>query len=444
MEKNLTVGKEWRVILAFSLPIMGTNLLQVMYTLADSVIVGNFVGPTALGAVGLTGSLTWLLLTFCLGIGTGASIVISQYYGAQKSGEIQVSIGASYSLALAVSVILTLLCFVFAKPVIWGFLGAPQEMRGMSRLYFLIYASGIIFQMLYNVTYGILRAHGDSKGGLYFLLIAAVMNVALDMLFVVRFGWGVWGAAVATVFSQFCCAAASILYLRRCFPQLRLRPGFGVTELKKMRTIAIMSIPIIVQQAIMAIGFTVMQRLVNSFGVHSIEGYVSMMRIEDLAHIPSRSFNTAISAFTGQNIGAGKPERAQAGYRALLKIGAGVTLTIAVVLIFFSRDLLGMFNIAGESMRRGQEHLILIMCFMIFSMTTNITSGFLQGAGDVKIPAVSGFVNLTVRLLCAYAMARTFIDFRSIYLSMPPAWIIGCLIVVTRYRSGKWREKALV
>lgn len=444
MEKDLTIGREWRVILAFSLPIMGTNLLQSMYTLADSIIVGNFVGPTALGAVGLTGSLTWLLLTFCIGIGTGVSIVISQYYGAKRGADIQTSIGASYSLALAVSALLTALCFIFARPLIWGFLGAPQQMRDMSVTYFCIYALGIVFQMLYNVTYGILRAYGDSKGGMYFLLIAAVMNVALDLLFIVKFEWGVVGAAVATVFSQFCCAGASMLYLTHGFPNLKPRLGIKSAELKKMRTITVMSIPIIVQQAIMAVGFTIMQRLVNSFGVHSIEGYVSMIRIEDLAHIPSKSFSTAISAFTGQNIGAGKPERAQAGYRASLKMGAIITVVIAIVVILFSRPMLGMFNISGESMRRGQEHLVLLMFFMVFSMTTNITSGFLQGAGDVRMPAISGFINLSVRLIGAYVMARTFIDFRSIYVSMPPAWIIGCLIVVLRYRSGKWRQKAIV
>jgi Na+-driven multidrug efflux pump len=211
-----------------------------------------------------------------------------------------------------------------------------------------------------------------------------------------------------------------------------------------MRAITRMSLPIILQSAIYSVGFTIMQRLVNSFGVHSIEGYVSMGRIENLAHIPSNSFNTAISAFTGQNVGAGKPERAMAGYRASLRMGTGITLAAAVIVLLLSRHALGLFNISGESMRRGQEHLVLLMCFIIFSMIANVTSGFLQGAGDVRVPAVSGLANLTIRLVSAHLMAHTFIGFRSIYVSMPFATIAGCLIVVLRYQSGKWRHKALV
>ena len=440
----MTTGSEWRAILLFTLPIMGSNLLQVCYNLADSLIVGNFIGPAALGAVGLTGSMVWLLLTFCVGIGTGTSIVIAQYYGAERPHDIKLCVGAAYTLALIVSALLTIPCFVFAKPLVWGLLGAPAEMRGMSVLYFGICASGVVFQMLYNVTYGILRAHGDSRGGLLFLLIAAILNVVLDILFIVSFGWGVAGAALATVLAQAGCAAASVVYLVKKFP--RLRPWLSLRKVVQARmwTIVRVSVPIIVQSAILSIGFTFLQRLVNSFGAPSIEGYASMTRIEALAHIPSNSFNSAVSAFTGQNIGAGKPERAQVGYRAALWMGVAIAIMLAVVVIFVGRPMLGMFNIAGESMRRGWEHLMLLMLFMPLSTVSNITSGFLQGTGDVRVPAVAGFVNLSVRLLLSYAMAGTLVDFRSIYFSMPLAWLVGCLIVVWRYRSGKWRGSALV
>ena len=444
MERNMTQGSEWRAIILFSLPIMGSNLLQVCYNLADTLIVGNFAGPAALGAVGLTGSMVWLLLTFCIGIGTGTSIVIAQYYGAGRPHDIRISVGAAYTLSLIVSLLLTVPCFVFAKPLIWGVLGAPPEMRQMSVLYFCICAGGIVFQMLYNVTYGILRAHGDSRGGLLFLFVAAVLNVALDLLFVISFGWGVAGAAFATVLAQLGCAVVSMFYLVRKFP--RLKPWFSLkkTVLVKMRTIVRVSVPIIAQSAILSIGFTILQRLVNSFGSASIEGYAAMNRIEALAHIPSNSFNSAVSAFTGQNIGAGKPERAQAGYRIALRIGVTATIVISIVVMIMARPMLGMFNISGESMRRGWEHLMLLMTFMAFTTVSNITSGFLQGAGDVRVPAIAGFVNLSVRLALSYIMAGTLIDFRSIYFSMPAAWFVGCAIVVWRYRSGRWRQSALL
>lgn len=443
MERDLTVGSEWRAILFFSLPIMGSTFLQVMYQLADSLIVGNYIGPTALGAVGLTNSPTWLLLTFCTGIGTGTSIVVAQYYGAGRRRDIRVVTAAAYALSVAVCALLLIPSLWLAKPLMWGVLAAPPEMREMSVLYFRVYAAGILFQMLYNVTYGILRAHGDSRSGLLFLLVAASLNVLLDLLFVVVYRWGVGGAAAATVLSQAGCALASMLYLARVLPHLRPRLSFGMRARAKMRMIAGISAPIIAQSAIFAVGFTAMQRLVNSFGPPSIEGYAAMQRVELLAHIPSQSFNAAISAFAGQNVGAGKPERARAGYRAAMRMGAAVTVALGIAVIAASRPLLEMFNISGESLLRGREHLILLMIFMILSMTSNITSGFLQGVGDVRVTALASLASLSVRLIASYALARTFIDFRSIYVSMPPAWACGCLVVVLRYRSGKWRRAAL-
>jgi len=171
MKKDMTEGREWSSILLFSLPIMGANLLQVLYNLADSVIVGNLISATALGAVGLTSSMTWLLTAICTSIGAGVNIAVAQYFGAKKETDIQESISVSYLIAVIASIFLTAACFLAARPVIFGFLQAPEEMRFDSMAYFLIYSGGIIFQLLYNVTYGILRAHGDSRGALIFLMI---------------------------------------------------------------------------------------------------------------------------------------------------------------------------------------------------------------------------------------------------------------------------------
>ena len=177
MKKDMTEGREWSSILLFSLPIMGANLLQVLYNLADSVIVGNLISATALGAVGLTSSMTWLLTAICTSIGAGVNIAVAQYFGAKKETNIQESISVSYLIAVIASIFLTAACFLAARPVIFGFLQAPEEMRFDSMAYFLIYSGGIIFQLLYNVTYGILRAHGDSRGALIFLMISAALNI---------------------------------------------------------------------------------------------------------------------------------------------------------------------------------------------------------------------------------------------------------------------------
>ena len=194
MKKELTKEKEWSVILLFALPMMGSTLLQAMYTFVDSVIVGNFVNSNALGAIGLTNSMTWIMVTFCTGLGTGISIAISQYVGAEKGKDIKQVISSGYLLAVAGSMILSILCILLAKPIIAGMLGTPINMQTESMQYFIIYGCGIMFQMLYNVSYGILRAHGDSKGALLFLVISCIVNVLLDILFVIVFQWGVVGA----------------------------------------------------------------------------------------------------------------------------------------------------------------------------------------------------------------------------------------------------------
>lgn len=444
MKRDLTAGREWSTILIFSLPMMGASLLQVLYNFVDSAIVANFVNSTALGAIGLTSSMTWLLVIFCTGLGSGTSIAVAQYFGANRESEIKEVIAVVFPLAVGLSAAITLVCFFTAKPLIFGFLQAPEEMRGDSLTYFLIYSGGIIFQLLYNVIYGILRAHGDSRGALLFLLISSVLNVVLDCLFVIVFSWGVAGAAIATVIAQAGCAAASMLYLYKLYPALLPNWTYLYAWKEKSSLISHLSVPIILQSMVSALGFIVLQRLVNSFQTPSIEGYAAMQRIEQVAHIPSNSFNVAISSFTGQNIGANKLERAKRGYWSTILMGVVISVIIGILVIALDQRLLGLFNIGGESMRRGKEHLDLLMLFIWVSTITNITCGFLQGAGDVRVPAASGFVNLGIRLALSYLMAGTVINFRCIYLSMPPAWVITCILVVWRYHSGKWKNHRIV
>ena len=434
MKKDMTAGTEGKTILLFAIPIMGANLLQVLYGFADSVIVGNFVNSSALGAIGLTGSMTWLLLTFCTGLGNGTSIAVSQFFGARKEKEIHEVVATSYLLSFVISLALTSACF----------LQTPEEMRADSRLYFLIYSGGLIFQMLYNVTYGILRAYGDSRGALLFLLISSLMNVGLDCLFIIVFQWGVAGAAAATVISQAASAVASILYMRKFFPEVFPKPRFLYAWKEKSRLLLRLSVPITFQQMVTALGFTVLQRLVNTFGAASIEGYAAMQKIEQIAHIPSNSFHTAIASFTGQNIGAGQTERVQKGYRVTVGFGVGISAALCVLVLIFDERLLAMFSIAGEAMKRGCEHLDLLMLFIWANTITNITCGFLQGAGDVRIPAASGFVNLGIRLALSYLFAAMGLGYICYFISMPPAWCLTSLFVYLRYRSGKWKKYRIV
>lgn len=441
MEKDMTRGSEWQIILSFALPLIATNLLQSAYSLADSIILGRFIGPDALASAGLVMTSLWAMQTICQGIGAGVSILAAQYYGARRRGDIAHAVGGAFAVCVFLGPLLSAMCFLCARSLIDGFLISPPELSEMSRTYFTTFTLGITFQLIYNVANGLLRSHGDSRGGLIFLLISSAMNIALDILFVVYLEKGVVGAACATVISQGCSAIASVIYMLRGFPTLRPHISFGRAERAKAALTIRLSIPIIAVHITYAFGFTIMQRLVNSFGSASIEGFFAMFRIEDIVYVTPNALNVAVSAFAGQNVGAGQPDRARAGYRAALKIGAVITIVAAASVVIFGYQILGMFGISGEAMRRGYEHLALLMCFMMLSMTSTITSGFLQGTGDVRVPMASGFTNLTIRLVLAYCMAETFIDFRSVYVSYPPSAIASFLIVVLRYRSGKWMGK---
>ena len=441
----MTKGTEWRAILFFSLPLMGSSLLQTLYSFVDSIIVGNFVSATAFGGIGMLNS-SIMLLNFCAtSLGTGASIVAAQYFGAERRRDLRETASTGMILSVIEGVILALICQLIAGWLIVDFLKTPDNMVAYSTWYFRIYGGGLIFQFLYNAAYGVLRAHGDSRGAMLFLLVAAILNVGLDLLFVVVFGWGVPGAAAATVIAQAGSALACTIYLWHFYPQYAFLKAenriFRWTKAKKIYGIAL---PILCQQAILSIGFIVLQRLVNSFGEACIDGFAAMQKVESFIHIPSNALNTAISSFVGQNIGAGKYDRVKRGYRITALMGMGCCALIAVVLILNSQPLLGVFNIAADAMAVATEHLNILVVCMLFYSVSNITSGLLQGAGDVKITAVSSFANLIIRVGVSYIMAATWINYRCYYYSLPFAWFTAFAINFTRYKTGIWQKKRLV
>jgi putative MATE family efflux protein len=440
MEKDLTKGREWKVIAGFAVPLMCSYLLQFLYNLSDSIIVGNFVGPGSFGAIGITSSMTWLMVNVCAGIGTGTSIIVAQYYGAGNAAGVKGAIGGAMCVCGIGAVIMTIVCLFLAKPLIKDFMNAPVHLCMESVGYFQIYSMGIVFQILYNVIYGVLRACGDSKSSILFLLISSIINIVLDLIFVILFQQGVEGAAWATVISQAIAAIACGGYLKYFFPSLWPNRDFFIEWSRNAALVLQKSVPIIMQSAATALGLIVLQRLVNAFGQASIEAYAAIVKIEQIAYIPRNALNVTMGSFVGQNIGAQRMERVENGLRAAVKIGLGSTAILAVLVMIFAEIILGWFNISGDALLRGKEHLYILMIFSSLTCLTNVLGGFLQGAGDVKPPAVAEFTNLSVRVILAYLMALTKIGFRSIYMSIPFAWCTACALNLYRYRSGAWKS----
>ncbi|MBR3166487.1 MAG: MATE family efflux transporter [Lachnospiraceae bacterium] len=445
MDHNMTEGREGQAIFRFALPLIGASVLQTTYSFADSVIVGNFVGEVAFGAIGLLASLIMLVNMFCTSLGSAVSIVVSQFYGAGKKEDVRECALTAQCFTVIVSLIIIAVCLLLSYPVVVMFLAPPENMQHYSMQYFMIYSVGLFFFFSYNVVYGILRAHGDSKGAMFFLLIAAVINIFLDLLFVIVFHMEVVGAALATVISQAGSAVAAYVYMVRHYRHLNLfARGNRMLSAEKVKTILKLWLPILSQTSVLSIGFIVLQRLVNTFGAASIEGYAAMQKVESFIHIIPSSLNTAMANFTGQNIGANKPERVRRGYRVTAVSVVLISAAIAAVMIAFDEPLLSVFHISPEGLKRGCEHLDLLVIFMLPQSVYTVTAGLLQGAGDAKITAVASFINLFIRVSSAYIMSLTFIGYRSLWYSLPLAWCTNCVINYCRYRSGKWEHKALV
>ena len=437
MTYDLLRGNETKTVLRFSLPLMGAMALQAVYSLTDSIIIGNFVSPEAFGAIGLLSPCIMLLNAFCTALGQGVSILTAQYFGAGRDKELRRAAGTGLCLAVILSVLLIAFSVTVSGPLVRGLLRTPAEMEADSLLYLRVYAGALIFQMLYQTAYGILCAHGDSRSSLLFLLVSVVMNIGLDLLFVCLLKWEVAGAAYATAIAQATAAAAALLYLKKKYPAL-LASGSLRPDRDSGRRVLSLACPILCRSAVLSIGFIILQRLCNSFGAASIEGYAAMQKVETFIHIVPNALCTALSAFTGQNLGAGRPERVRRAYKGTVFFTMGVSAGLAVLMILFDTRLLSLFNLGPEALRRGCEHLDLLVLFMFLYGSANVTTGLLQGAGDVRVPTVSTFVNLFIRVGLAYLLAGTKAGYRCIFWSLPPAWTSAFLINFLRYRSGKW------
>jgi len=437
----MTRGPEWKLILLFAIPVMLGNLLQQLYSAADGIIVGRFVGEAALSSVGMTNSVTFLCTAFAMGLGIGASVVVSQYFGAGKKDEIPIVVDTALVLAIGVGFVVTLLAIFFGKTFLSVVMKAPDHLLDDATVYLQIYAAAMIFTFMYNVIAAILRGMGDSKATLYFLIVSAVTNIFLDLLFVAVFNWGIVGAAVATSISQTLCAVVSLVYLRK-----RFKPVKGHRfDKKACKMILRMGIPSAVQQSIVSLGNIAMQRLVNGFGQASIAAYTAGNRLDLFMFAPVMGLTNAMSAFTGQNIGAGDMQRVKRGLRANLIISFSIAVFISLLLKIFCSPVVAMFGLSGEALARGIEQVRCVTWwFWLFALYMAIGGAF-QGAGDVVTQSAITLITLFVRVALGYIGVGTgILDYEAAWVTMPVGWFVALAISTVRYFTGGWKKKAIV
>ena len=381
-EKKLvmTEGSIIKSIMLFSIPLLIGNLFQQLYNTADSVIAGNFIGKEALAAVGSSNSLINLIIGLFIGISTGAGVIIAQYYGAKDEEKMQWAVHTSMMLSIIGGILLTFIG-VFLSPQILKAMGTPPEVMEQSVIYLRIYFMGSLFNITYNMGAGILRGVGDSKRPLYYLCITSVVNIVLDILFVVVLKMGVKGTAIATVISQVISAVLVVWTLCRdddiyhmYFRKLRI-------DVRMMKRILEMGIPSGLQSAIISFSNVIVQSNINSFGANAMAGTSSYMKIDGFAILPIMSFGMAAMTFTGQNIGAEKFDRVKKGQHRTLLLSEGYCILACAVLMIFGKQLLTIFSSDPQANANGYLMLKTVMPFYFFLAVAQVYTGVLRGAG---------------------------------------------------------------
>ena len=445
MTKDLTRGTPWKLIVQFALPIMLGNLLQQLYNTADTIIVGNFEGQQALSSVGACTSLTILFTALALGFSIGAGVLISQYFGAGRTAELRRYAATSIVLMLAMGLVMTMVGVLSAELLLRGFLGTPESLLPQSVLYFRIYAAGLVFQFGYNIAAALLRALGDSRATLYFLLVSSVLNVVLDLLFVAALGMGVAGAAIATVISQLASCVIGFWYMYRKYELLR----FSARELRLEPAVAgrilRVGLPMALQQSIVSCGFLFLQKLVNYYGESMIASYTVASRMENILMIPILGIQSTMATYAGQNMGAKLPERVSRG------LGQGVLVSLFMTLVLCAGQIVGISLIIGAfrldeaAAEICRQHLfasaVAIPIFAVYFPA----NGMFQGVGEGFHATFYALMALGLRVVFAYSLHKTAaFGYTAIWWSQAMAWTLTLIVCYAHFFRGKWKEKSLI
>lgn len=438
---DMTKGSELGHIVRFALPMLAGNLLQQLYNIVDSIIVGRYLGYQALAAVGATGSITYLFYTLCIGLSTAVGILIAQRFGAKHYDDVKRFIANSAYVTGIVGIVLSVLS-VLATPLLLTMLNTPQSVFYTAVGYMRISCAGTIAVAAYNWIGSVMRALGDAKTPLFFLIVASILNVVLDLLFVVALDMGVNGAAWATVTAQAVSAVGSISFAFLKNPMFRLTKESWIFHKQAAFLCIRMGIPIALQNALVSVSMIYLQKTANSFGDTVMAAYTATMRVEQLIQQPFSSLSTAVSSFTGQNVGAGKKERIRICYRQCIKLAVCFSIIMLIVFLSFSRSIIGIFVTEPEVFSIGGTALKFSACFYVFLGTIHVTRGFLNGVGDVNFALINGIAEVVGRIGFASILIHiSFVGYMAVWGTTCLTWVLTAVMSIIRYINGKWKNK---
>ena len=447
---DMTEGRPWEKILLFTVPMLLGNIAQQLYNTVDSVVVGKYVGDNALAAVGSAGPILNLLIVLFVGVSVGASIMVSQYFGARDREGLSFTIGNCLTLTTISALFVMILGTIVARPML-ELLNTPDSILDWCTSYLHIIFLGGLGSAFYNILSGVLRGLGDSVSALVYLVVASLLNIVLDLLFVAKFDMGVSGVALATILAQ---AVSAVLCLRKL---LKMKNLFDINlnyikwNKKYANGIIRLGLPSGITQAIMSMSMIVVQSLTNSFGEQFIAANVIVMRVDGFAMLPNFSFGTALTTYAGQNIGARNLERVKVGSKQGTIMAVGVSAVVTSMILLFGHQLMGIFTNTEELVQLSMRIMRILAVGYIAMAIIQTLSGIMRGAGDTMTPMwLSLFQTVVLRVPLAYGMAyftRTadmpmgnkFV----IPISLLIAWLTGMVLTILFYSRGKWKDKAV-
>ena len=447
----MTEGNPVSQIIRFTIPMLLGNFAQQLYNTFDSIIVGRFVGDNVLAAVGSAGPILNLMLVLFIGISVGASIMVSQYFGARQRENLSRAIGCCITLTGIASLIIMVMGILLARPLL-QLLNTPESIIGWCTQYLIILFVGIAGSGYYNIMGGVLRGLGDSVSALIYLLIATLLNIVLDYSFVAFFGMGVAGVALATILAQLVSAILTMRKLSRMTDIFDLKREYLQPTRQHAGSLIRLGLPSGITQAIISMSMIVTQSLTNSFGEVFIAANVIVMRIDGFVMLPAFSFGTAMTTYAGQNIGANRMDRVEQGAKQGTLAAMGISAALTIIILIFGRLIMGIFTETQELIDLSYRMMRILGIGYIAMEVTQCLSGIMRGAGDTVTPMWISIINsVALRVPAAYALVALTKtpelpqgDCAMMFVSLVLTWCVGATLTFIMYRVGRWKKKAIV
>lgn len=439
MLNDLSTGKVSKQIIVFALPMLLGNVFQQLYNVVDSMVVGKYLGDSALAAVGASFPIIFLLISLGFGVTMGGTITVSHFFGAKQHGKVRRTVDTMNIFINIASIFFAIIGIIFSDQI-FRLIQLPEEVVPLASEYLKVYLLGLPFLFGFANISATLRGVGDSKTPLYLLILSTLLNIVLDLIFVVVLGYGIFSVALATIISQAAAFFAAVVILRKN-ELLRFHIKGIVFDKEIFRKAINIGLPSGIQHVLFSLGMMALFGIVNKFGVKVIAAYSAALRLDSLAIMPAINLSSALGTFVGQNLGAGKIDRVKEGLKTTIIISFAISLLITIIFYFFGENLMMLFTDDPEVVRYGKEYLVIVSSFYVMFSALFSINAVMRGAGDVIFPMFITLIGLwVVRIPFAYYFSDIWGE-KGVWWSAPVGWGVGMILSYSYYKTNRWKKK---